>query len=54
VVQATLRSNPKVQQEVIIYIRKRGFTEPLKTSEEIMNEQKPRQKRRTKGMLSGL
>ncbi len=53
-VQAMVRGNPKLRQEVVIYIRKRGFTEPLKTSEEIMNEQKPRQKRKTRGMLAKL
>ena len=37
-VKAVLKSNPSVHKEVVIYIRKRGFTEPLKTNEEIMNE----------------
>jgi hypothetical protein len=50
-VQVTLRSSPKVHREVIIYIRKRGFTEPLKTSEEILNQQKP--KRRREETLAG-
>ena len=34
-VKAVLRSNPKVWKEVIIYIRKRGFDEPLKKNVEL-------------------
>lgn len=41
VVKAVLRTNPRIWKEVTIYIRKRGFTEPLKTSEEILNEVRP-------------
>ena len=37
-VKAILKTNPGVHKEVVIYIRKRGFTEPLKTNEEIMDE----------------
>lgn len=37
-VKAILKNNPSVHKEVTIYIRKRGFTEPLKTNEEIMDE----------------
>jgi hypothetical protein len=37
-VKAILRSNPQIWKEVIIYIRKRGFDEPLKTNEEILDE----------------
>lgn len=37
-VKAILKSDPSVHKEVVIYIRKRGFTEPLKTNEEIMDE----------------
>ncbi len=37
-VKAILKSNPSVHKEVVIYIRKRGFTEALKTNEEILNE----------------
>jgi hypothetical protein len=37
-VKAVLKSNPSVHKEVIIHIRKRGFTEPLKTNDEILNE----------------
>lgn len=37
-VKATLKSNPAIHKETVIYIRKRGFTEPLKTNEEILDE----------------
>jgi hypothetical protein len=37
-VKAILRSNPRIQKQVTIYIRKRGFDEPLKTDEEILGE----------------
>lgn len=37
-VKAVLKSNPSIHKEVVIYIRKRGFTEPLKTNEEILDE----------------
>lgn len=37
-VKAVLKTNPAVHKEVVIYIRKRGFTEPLKTNEEILDE----------------
>lgn len=39
-VKAVLRSNPAIWKEIIIYIRKRGFDEPLKTSEELLDEMK--------------
>lgn len=52
VVKAVLRSNPKIWKEAIIYIRKRGFTEPLKTSEEILQEVKPKPKSRKRWGLS--
>ena len=35
-VKAVLKSNPRIWREAEIYIRKRGFTEPLKTDEEIL------------------
>jgi hypothetical protein len=41
-VRAVLKSNPSINKEVVIYIRKRGFTEPLKTSDEILNEMRKR------------
>ena len=43
-VRAILRSNPKIWKEVTIYIRKRGFDEPLKTDEEILNGMKKKKK----------
>jgi hypothetical protein len=47
-VKAVLKSNPSIQKEIVIYIRKRGFTEPLKTNEEIFDEMhhKPRVRQR--------
>ncbi len=48
-VKAILKSNPKVWKEVTIYIRKRGFDEPLKTNKEILDQySKPREKVKTK------
>ncbi|MER3464273.1 MAG: hypothetical protein C4329_07510 [Chitinophagaceae bacterium] len=48
-VKAKLKSNPLVWKETIIYIRKRGFTEPLKTNEEILEEmRKTKMKVKTK------
>lgn len=45
-VKAVLKSNPKVWQEVVIYIRKRGFDEPLMTNEEALKEySKPKKKK---------
>lgn len=38
VVRAALRNNPTIWKEVVIYIRKRPFSEPLKTDREILNE----------------
>lgn len=46
-VKAVLRSNPAIWKETVIYIRKRGFDEPLKTSEEILEDMK-RQKVKVK------
>ena len=43
-VRAILRSNPKIWKEVVIYIRKRGFDEPLKTDQEILNDMKKKKK----------
>lgn len=37
-VKAVLKSNPRIWRETVIYIRKRGFTEPLKTNEQILEE----------------
>ncbi|MFL5742051.1 MAG: hypothetical protein ACJ75B_17640 [Flavisolibacter sp.] len=48
-IKAILRSNPSIWQETSVYIRKRGFTEPLKTSEEILDEIKQKTKVKRKG-----
>jgi hypothetical protein len=37
-IKAVLKTNPAIWKETSIYIRKRGFTEPLKTNEEILDE----------------
>jgi len=37
-VRAELRSNPAIWKETVIYIRRRGFTERLRTSEEILDD----------------
>ena len=37
-VKAVLRNNPAVWKETTIYIRKRGFDEPLKTNDEILQQ----------------
>lgn len=47
-VKAALKANPKIWKQVTIYIRKRGFDEPLKTNEEILQEysRQPAQKKK--------
>jgi hypothetical protein len=45
-VKAVLKTNPAIWKETTIYIRKRPFTEPLKTNEEILNEMKVKRKRK--------
>lgn len=37
-VRAVLRSNPAIYKEVTIYIRKRGFDEPLKSGNELFRK----------------
>ena len=44
-VKAVLKSNTSVSKETIIYIRKRGFNEPLKTNDEILNDMRTKNKR---------
>ena len=39
-VKAVLKSNPRIWKETVIHIRKRGFTEPLKSNEEIFEDMK--------------
>lgn len=50
IVKAELKADPKVWKQVVIYIRKRGFDEPLKTDDEIFEElRNNRQKARKRG-----
>jgi hypothetical protein len=51
-VKAVLRSNPKVWKEVTIYIRKRGFDEPLKTNEEILEQYRSQPSKKKKKDLT--
>ena len=44
-VKAVLKENPSVWKETTVYIRKRPFTEPLKSSEEILSEMKEKRKK---------
>lgn len=50
-VKAVLKSNPRVWKEVTIYIRKRGFDEPLKTNQEILDEMSRQPARKKKDGL---
>jgi hypothetical protein len=47
-VKVILRSNPAIWKETVIYIRKRGFDEPLKTNEEILDEMRHKPKKSKK------
>jgi len=52
-VKATLKDNPKVWKEVTIYIRKRGFDEPLPTNQEVLEDLKRQsQKSKKKNLTS--
>ena len=44
-VKAVLKTNPSIWREAVIYIRKRGFTEPLKSNEEILEELRRKNKK---------
>ncbi len=44
-VKAVLKNNPAIWKETTIHIRKRGFDEPLKSNDELLNEMR---KRKTK------
>lgn len=48
-VKVILKSNPAIWKETVIYIRKRGFTEHLKTNDEILDELRQKQKK-SKGL----
>lgn len=45
-VTATLKADRAIRKEVEIYIRKRGFDEPLKTNEQVLDEIRAKNKRR--------
>lgn len=51
VVKAMLRSDPSVWKEVTIYIRKRGFDEPLKTNEEILQDMRNRSRKNRQRLI---
>ena len=51
-VKAVLRDNPKVWKEVTIYIRKRGFDEPLPTNQELLDSLQREQKKNKKKNLT--
>ncbi len=44
-VKAVLKNNPAIWQEATIYIRKRGFDEPLKSNDEILEEMRQTRKK---------
>lgn len=52
-VKAVLKENPRIWKEVTIYIRKRGFDEPLKSNQELLDDlQNQRQKSKKKNLTS--
>jgi len=51
-VKAILKDNPKVWKEVVIYIRKRGFDEPLKTNQELLEDLRKESKKSKKKNLT--
>ena len=46
IVKACLKSDPSIWKQTIIYIRKRPFTEPLKTNEEVLSEMREKRKKK--------
>jgi hypothetical protein len=52
-IKAILKSNPSMVKETIIYIRKRGFDEPLKTNEEILNDMRSNPKKKNPPKRNG-
>ena len=52
VVKATLKANPTIWKQTVIYIRKRGFDEPLKTNDEILEEMRQRPRKKAKDRTS--
>ena len=51
VVKVTLKSKPELYKQVVIYIRKRGFNEPLPTNEELLNKLRTEPRRKKKSNL---
>lgn len=45
-VKAMLKKEPAIWKEVVIYIRKRGFDEPLQTDDDILNQMHKSKKRK--------
>lgn len=45
VVKATLKNNPRIWKQTTIYIRKRGFDEPLETTDELRSGMDKKRKR---------
>ncbi len=43
-IKAIVKADPKLWKQVVIYIRKRGFDEPLKTDEQILDEMRRKKK----------
>jgi hypothetical protein len=50
-VKAVLRSNPSIWKETVIYIRKRGFDELLKTEADFLNAAPVKKKKKRRGGL---
>ena len=48
IVKAVLKQDPKIWKETVIYIRKRGFDEPLKTNDEVFEEIRSNNKKKKK------
>lgn len=48
-IKAELISDPRISKEVVIYIRKRGFSEILKTEDEIINSTRKQKTKVKKG-----
>ena len=55
-VKAFLKANPKIWKEVTIYIRKRGFDEPLKSNQELLEDirNQPKNSNKKKNLTSFL
>src|SRR5688572_4407866 len=51
-IKAVLKANPSISKELTIYIRKRGFDEPLKSNDELLEELKNNSKKTKKKNLT--